>query len=126
MWRFWTMLHSQLYGNTSGKAHFSSSRITAPFTHRGLHRHDLRKWVFKKTGLAFSQILDLNLIEHLWDKYEHRLRSQSNQPSSLQALTSAVMDAWKVIPMVIYQKLVESLPKRVQAAIHAKGGTTSY
>ncbi|GFX61140.1 QLQ domain-containing protein [Trichonephila clavipes] len=41
-------------------------------------------------------------------------------------LTSAVMDAWKAIPMVTYQKLVESLPKRVQAVIQAKGGTTSY
>ncbi|GFT06408.1 hypothetical protein TNCV_3355551 [Trichonephila clavipes] len=52
-------------------------------------------------------------IEHLWDELERRLRSQPNRPSSLQALTSAVMDAWKAIPMVTYQKLVESLPKRV-------------
>ncbi|GFU02842.1 uncharacterized protein TNCV_3480581 [Trichonephila clavipes] len=46
------------------------------------------------------------------------LRSQPNRPSSLQALTSAAMDAWKAISMVIYQTLVESLPKRVQAVIH--------
>ncbi|GFT63492.1 hypothetical protein TNCV_869741 [Trichonephila clavipes] len=54
------------------------------------------------------------------------LRSRPNRPSSLQALTSVMMDAWKAIPMVTYQKLVESLPKRVQAVIHAKGGPTSY
>ncbi|GFY36718.1 QLQ domain-containing protein [Trichonephila clavipes] len=47
-------------------------------------------------------------IEHLWDELERRLRSQPNRPSSRQALTSAVMDAWKKIPMVTYQKLVES------------------
>ncbi|GFT56213.1 transposable element Tc1 transposase [Trichonephila clavipes] len=61
-------------------------------------------------------------IEHLWDELEFRLRSQPNRPSSLQALTSAVMDAWKAIPRVNYQKWVESLSKRVQAAIHTKGG----
>ncbi|GFV89659.1 transposable element Tcb1 transposase [Trichonephila clavipes] len=69
---------------------------------------------------------DLNPIEHLWDELERRLRSQPNRPSSLQAFTSAVMDAWKAVPMVTYQKLVESLPKRLKAVIHAKGGPTSY
>ncbi|GFV30701.1 transposable element Tcb1 transposase [Trichonephila clavipes] len=68
-----------------------------------------------------SQSPDLNSIEHLGDELERRLRSQPNRPSSLQALTSAVMDEWKAIPMVTYQKLVESLSKRVQAVIHAKG-----
>ncbi|GFS77700.1 transposable element Tcb1 transposase [Trichonephila clavipes] len=73
-----------------------------------------------------SQSLDVNPIEHLWDELERRLRSQPNRPSSLLALTSAVMDAWKAIPMVTYQKLMESLPKRVQTVIHAKGEPTSY
>ncbi|GFX09186.1 transposable element Tcb1 transposase [Trichonephila clavipes] len=73
-----------------------------------------------------SQSPDLNLIKHLWDELERRLRSQPNRPSSLKELTSAMMDAWKAIPMVTYQKLVGSTPKRVQAGIHAKGGPTSY
>ncbi|GFV66758.1 transposable element Tc1 transposase [Trichonephila clavipes] len=68
-----------------------------------------------------SQSPDLNPMEHLWDELERRLRSKSNRPSSLQALISAVMDAWKAIPMVTYQKFLESLPKRVQAVIRAKG-----
>ncbi|GFV21569.1 transposable element Tc1 transposase [Trichonephila clavipes] len=58
-----------------------------------------------------SQSPDLNPIEHLWDELERKLRSQPNRPSLRQALT--------------YQKLVESLPKRVQA-VHTKGGPTSY
>ncbi|MBJ5464094.1 transposase, partial [Salmonella enterica subsp. enterica serovar Derby] len=60
-----------------------------------------------------SQNPDLNPIEHLWDELERRLRSQPNRPSSLPALISAVMDTWQSIPMATYQKLVESLPRRV-------------
>ncbi|GFW91249.1 transposable element Tc1 transposase [Trichonephila clavipes] len=89
-----------------------------------IHISKLSQTWFDKMGVKKldwpSQSPDLNPIEHLWDELERRLRSQPNQPSSLQALTSAVMDAWKAIPMVTYQKLVESLPKRVQAVIHAK------
>ncbi|GFW28670.1 transposable element Tcb1 transposase [Trichonephila clavipes] len=73
-----------------------------------------------------SKSPDLSPVEHLCDELEPRLHSQSNQPSSLQALTSAVMDAWKAIPVFTYQKLVKSLPKHVKAVIHAKGGPTSY
>ncbi|GFW86311.1 transposable element Tcb1 transposase [Trichonephila clavipes] len=91
----------------------SEIRITAPFTHRG--------WPRRVQKLDWpSQRPDLNPIEHLWDELECRLRSQPNRPSSLQALTSAVMDTWKVISMVTYQKLVESLTKSVQAVIRAK------
>ncbi|GFX60158.1 DNA mismatch repair protein Msh6 [Trichonephila clavipes] len=42
---------------------------------------------------------DLNPTEHLWDELECRLRSQPNRSSSPKALTPAVMDAWKAIPM---------------------------
>ncbi|GFW24546.1 regulator of chromosome condensation 2 [Trichonephila clavipes] len=56
-----------------------------------------------------------------WDELDRRLRSQPNRPSSLHALTSPMMDAWKAVPMVTYQKLVESLPKRVKATINEKG-----
>ncbi|GFV56007.1 QLQ domain-containing protein [Trichonephila clavipes] len=125
MWTYWTMLPSQLFGNISEKANFSSIRINAPFTYRGLHRRGLTKMGVQKLGSA-SQSPDLNPIEHLWDKLVHRLRSQPILPSSLQALTSAVMDACKTIPMVTYQKLVESLHKRVKAVMHAKGEPTSY
>ncbi|KAF8783444.1 hypothetical protein HNY73_013603 [Argiope bruennichi] len=39
-----------------------------------------------------SQIPGLNPTEHLLDELERRLRSQPNRPSSLQALTSALVD----------------------------------
>ncbi|GFT54309.1 hypothetical protein TNCV_2467991 [Trichonephila clavipes] len=68
-----------------------------------------------------SQSPDLSPIQHLSDELDSRLRSQPNRPSSLQAVTSAAMDAWNAIPVVTYQTLVKSLRKRVQAVIHPCG-----
>ncbi|GFW33380.1 hypothetical protein TNCV_2795471 [Trichonephila clavipes] len=103
------MLHSQLYGNISGKAHFSSSRKTAPFTHRSLHKRDFNEMGVQKLDWP-SQSFNLNPIEHIWNELERRLRSQSNRPYSLQALTSPVMDAWKAIPMVTYKNWWKVFP----------------
>ncbi|GFT08639.1 transposable element Tc1 transposase [Trichonephila clavipes] len=79
-----------------------------------IHTSRLAQMWFDEMGVQKldwpSQSPDLNAIENLWDKLERRLRSQPNRQFLLQALTSAVIDAWKGIPMVTYQKLVESLP----------------
>ncbi|GFV23944.1 hypothetical protein TNCV_273071 [Trichonephila clavipes] len=56
-----------------------------------------------------SQSPDLNPIEHLWDELERRLRIQPNRPSSLQALTSAVMDAWMAIPISHQSKMGDTI-----------------
>ena len=69
---------------------------------------------------------DLNLIEHLWDELECRLRARPNLPTSLPDLTNALVAEWKQIPAVMFQHLVESLLRRVEAVIAAKGGPTPY
>ena len=43
-----------------------------------------------------------------------------------QCLTSLMLVAeWKQVPAAIFQHLVESLPRRMEAVIAAKGGTNS-
>ena len=44
----------------------------------------------------------------------------------LPDLTNALVAEWKQIPAAMFQNLVESLPRRVQAVIAAKGGPTPY
>ena len=73
-----------------------------------------------------AQSPDLNPIEHLWDELERRLRTRSNRPTSVPALTSALVVEWKQVPAAMFQHLVESLPRSGEAVIAAKGGPTPY
>jgi hypothetical protein len=54
------------------------------------------------------------------------VRNLSNQPKSLEDLERKVKNAWRSIPLEHIQKLVESMPRRIQACIAAEGGATKY
>ena len=62
---------------------------------------------------------------HQWDKLERRLRARPNRPTSVPDLTNALVAEWKQVPVAMFQHLVESLTRRVEAVIAAKGGTNS-
>ena len=68
-----------------------------------------------------AQKPDLNPIKHLWDELEHRLRARPNRPTSVPDLTNAPVVEWKQVPTAMFQHLVESLPRRVEPVIAAKG-----
>ena len=48
-------------------------------------------------------------------------RARPNRPTSLPDLTEALVAEWKQIPTAMFQHLVESLPRRVEAVVGAKG-----
>ena len=73
-----------------------------------------------------AQRPDLNPIKHLWDEMECRLRARPNRPTSVPDLTNALAAEWKQVPVAMFQHLVESLPRRVEAVIVAKEGPTPY
>ena len=73
-----------------------------------------------------AQSPDLNPIEALWDELERRLRTRPYRPKSATELATALQEEWIQIPTATYQNLVESLPRRVEAMIAAKGGPTPY
>ena len=68
---------------------------------------------------------DLNLIEHLWDEIERRLRARPSCPTSVPDLTNALLEEWSNIPIDTLLNLVDGLPRRVEAVIAAKGGANS-
>lgn len=67
---------------------------------------------------------DLNPIEHLWAKIDTILAK--NPPKTLADLADAVTKAWNEIKEFDVITLIESMPKRVEACIKAKGGYFKY
>ena len=77
-----------------------------------------------------AQSPDLNPIEHLWDELEGRLQARPNHQTSVPDLTNALVAEWKQVPAAMFQHLVDSLRRRVEAVTAAntaaKGGPTLY
>ena len=77
---------------------------------------------------------DLNPIEMVWHKiktwvYAHHpelRRMTAGNPKVLEAISEAVIEAWKALDGDFLASLVKSIPQRVQAVIYANGGYTKH
>lgn len=69
---------------------------------------------------------DLNPIEHAWDKLQRALENHSPVPQTIAELTTLLPRLWQAIPAEDLNHLVESMPRRVEAVIEARGGWTRY
>ena len=67
---------------------------------------------------------DLNPIENLWQILKRKLKG--NRFQSMDKLWGAVQVAWNDIHIDTLITLVDSLPKRINAVIRARGGPTKY
>ncbi|CAI2347796.1 unnamed protein product [Caenorhabditis sp. 36 PRJEB53466] len=71
-----------------------------------------------------SQSPDLNPIEHLWEHVERQLRGI--RASNANQKFDQLQFVWQAIPMSVIHTLLDSMPKRCQAVIDAKGYPTKY
>ena len=67
---------------------------------------------------------DLNVIEHLWDEIDRRI--DRIEVNTYEQLKGKISQVWLSVEPECAQKLVESMPRRLQQVIEAKGGNTSY
>ena len=74
----------------------------------------------------YAQSPDLNPIEHLWGWLKRRLAELENPPKGIYKLWDRVQVEWERIPVEECQKLIKSMPRRIEAVLKAKGGYTKY
>jgi len=134
-----------LHGSVTGASHVETLRkYTIPTLNRkfplgdGWFQEDNARPHKTKLAAAFrekncvctlpwpAQSPDLNPIENLWAEVKRRLQKQCKKPSSLAQLERQVRKTWKAIPRSMLEKLVDSMPDRVNAVIAAEGGLTKY
>ena len=75
--------------------------------------------------LDCPQSPDMNPIENLWDEL-FNIMSKKEKPTSLDDLFYKLSDAWYSIPQEYCEKLVSSMPRRVEALYKSRGGPTKY
>src|SRR5882762_11828674 len=73
-----------------------------------------------------AQSPDINPIEHLWVDLKKALNKYPNPANGVHELWERVVEEWNKIPPETCQNLIESMPRRIQAVIKAKGGHTKY
>uniref|UniRef100_A0A3B1K5Q0 Tc1-like transposase DDE domain-containing protein n=1 Tax=Astyanax mexicanus TaxID=7994 RepID=A0A3B1K5Q0_ASTMX len=67
---------------------------------------------------------DLNVIENLWAIVKRKIRDR--KPTTLDQLKQNIATAWEAVSAETCDKLVKSMPQRLQAVIQAKGAATKY
>jgi DDE superfamily endonuclease/Transposase len=69
---------------------------------------------------------DLNPIEHLWQHIKSQLANYETPAKGVWEIWERVAEVWNNIEPEVCQNLIESMPRRVEAVIKAKGGHTKY
>jgi len=73
-----------------------------------------------------AQSPDLNPIEHIWGEVKYQLRKFNEQITNKEDLWDKLQDIWNNIEEEKCIKLIETMPKRINDVIKAKGGYTKW
>ncbi len=94
----------------------------ADFTAKGT-----KSWLYDHgfTVLDWPENLpDLNPIENKWGIVKRKMRD--TRPNNADDLKAAIKVTWASITPEQCHRLIASMPRRIDAVIHAKGGPTKY
>ncbi len=67
---------------------------------------------------------DLNPRENLWSIVKRKMRD--TRPNNADGLKAAMKATWASITPEQCHRLIDSMPRCIDAVIHAKGGPTKY
>jgi len=89
----------------------------------------VQQWLEKrpfKTLIWPAQSPDMNPIEHLWAIMKRKLNKYENPPNGMIQLWERIKTIWNNIDEDICINLIESMPRRIEAVLKAKGKWTDY
>ena len=94
------------------------------------HTSKLASNWFERQGIPLldwpAQSPDLNPIEHLWNLLKRRINGYEMPASGVWELWERAEVEWGKLRPEVCQKLIETIPRRLEAVIKAKGGHTKY
>ena len=73
-----------------------------------------------------SKSPDLNPMENLWGYLVRQVYKDNKQYNTRDELKTAIGRAWDELPIEVMNNHINSMPRRVQAVIDARGGSTKY
>ena len=98
-----------------GARYHTSKRVFAWEKEHGLNR---MKWP--------AQSPDLNSIENLWAIIKLNISKRRHRIHSLEAMEQAIKEEWNMLNEEDFRACIESMPRRIQLVIKAKGGAIKY
>lgn len=69
---------------------------------------------------------DMAPIEHIWDELGRRVYRRHNPPQTLQELRNALDEEWTAIPQHFIERTINSMRRRCNDCLRARGGHTRY
>ena len=73
-----------------------------------------------------AQSPDINPIEHLWAIIKRQLNEYEQSPNGMLQLWERIQNIWDNIDEDICMNLIESMSRRIEAVLKAKGKWTNY
>lgn len=73
-----------------------------------------------------AQSPDLNPIEHLWQHLKCKIGAHPEPAAGVHELWVRARTEWEKITIETCRALIESMPRRVEAVIKARGGHAKY
>ena len=69
---------------------------------------------------------DMNPIEHFWGRLKRAIYGRLDPPTTLRDIRRIAIEEWDNLGQQCFDKLLDSMPRRIQACINARGRATGY
>ena len=69
---------------------------------------------------------DLNPIENIWKLLKDNIQKYESFPRIIYELKAALKEEWLKFGINILREVIDSMPRRINAVLEAKGGPTKY